>query len=129
MAKFAYVVTKWIGTGTAEDPQRPDIPEGYTRCEDVTGQFVKLSEGSPDPNVVVVKVEESRDKHKGFLNSLKTDSRVCVLEEWEDDAEAVEVATDAKLQSYLVAEGVTDTVGGTRRTEALIRLAKGFDRR
>jgi hypothetical protein len=139
MAKFAHVVTKWIGTGTGDDPQKPEVGELVGYCEDVTGQFVLLKENSPDPNLVVMKVGEIRSpKHDGMINALKLDSRFLVLEEWEVDAEGVPKpkvphATDPQVKTYLVAEGVksqiADSVKGDKRTAKMRNLAKTFEKK
>lgn len=136
--RFAYVVTKWIGTGTNEDPQRPEVASEVGYCEDVTGQFVKLADKSPDPNLVVVKVGELRSpKHDGMIDALKTDSRFLVLEEWEVDAEGVVKPTvphakDNNVRKFLRDRKVkmkdSAEIKGEKRTAKMRNLAKGFER-
>lgn len=139
MAKYAYVITKWIGTGTGDDPQRPEVVGEVGYCEDVTGQFVKLADGSPDPNLLVVKVGQIRSpKHDGMIDKLKADSRFLVLEEWEVDEggipkPVVPYAKDAEVKTFLVANKVkaldADTIKGEERTAKMRGLAKGFEKK
>jgi len=69
--KFAFVLTKWIGTGTVDDKQRADLPQGYSRMAVLGDQFINLKANCPDPNLAVVIVEESRAKHEGYIDDLK----------------------------------------------------------
>ena len=139
MAKFAYVVTKWIGTGTEDDFQRPEVASEVGYCEDVTGQFVKLADKSPDPNLVVVKVGELRSpKHDGMIDAVKADDRFLVLEEWEVDAEGVagpynKHAALGQLRAWLAQEGVDPQIANAivaeKRTAQLIAMCRQFGRR
>ena len=137
--KFAYVVTKWIGTGTNDDPQRPEVASEVGYCEDVTGQFVKLSDKAPDPNLVVVRVGELRSpKHDGMVDKLKTDGRFLVLEEWEVDDDGVVThnvphAKDKDVKKFLKDRGVkdkkADLVKGNLRTAQMRIIAKTFEKK
>jgi len=106
--KFAFVLTKWIGTGTVDDKQRADLPQGYSRMAVLGDQFINLKANCPDPNLAVVIVEESREKHKGYIAALKPKINQVVIEEWEDDAPFVRVASPAKLKGLLVRQGMDE---------------------
>ena len=136
--KGAHVVSEWIGTGTDDDPQRPLVADIYPcYCEDVTGQFVKLADKSPDPNLAVFKVVENRSpKHDGRVDAIKADSRFCVLEEWDGILEKllpVQTVSDESVEHFLsdrgVVKAVTDLVKGEHRVNRARKLFKDFGKR
>ena len=57
-----------------------------------------------------MRVEESRKKHEGYINSLKANLNQVVIEEWEDDWPVVRVASAAKLKGFLVRQGIDEDV-------------------
>ena len=104
--KVAHVATRWIGGGTPEDKYRVDMPKPHGRMSMVGYQFVNLALNCPSPNVVVVRIEESRKEHEGYIDSLKANLNQIVIEEWEDDWPVVQVASAAKLKNFLVRQGM-----------------------
>ena len=133
--KFAHVATKWIGAGIPpDDKYRPDMPVGYTRRRVLGYQYVDLALDCPSPNVAVVRIEESRKKHEGYINSLKANLNQIVIEEWEDDWPVVRVASAAKLKNFLVRQEMDEDVAKTvadapDRTAALLGELDKADKR
>lgn len=111
-----------------EGPQRANLPDYVGYWEDVTGQYVKLTENIPSPNIVVVKVGEVREKHKGSLSQLSLDTCGMMLErQWETDGTMTRHVLDDSLRTWLETQGFsTDEplVTGPDRTKKLITLAK-----
>ena len=137
--KGCYVISKWVGTGKDDDPQRPLVADEYPcSCEDVTGQYVRLDKGSPGPNLAVFKVVELRSpKHDGKVDAIKKDSRFLVLEEWEVPVDgelqvAIKAVPDEDVKTYLVdklvATAVADLVVGEYRVDRARKLFKDFER-
>jgi len=107
--KFARVATRWIGEGLLEDKWRADMPAGYTRMTVLLDQYVNRAIDCPSPNIAVVLVREYRDKHKGYIDSLKSNLNQVVLDEWEEDGPpAVRVASDIKLRNFLIRQGMDE---------------------
>ena len=136
--KGCYVISKWVGTGKDDDPQRPLVADEYPcSCEDVTGQYVRLDKGSPGPNLAVFKVQELREKHDGKVDAIKNDSRFLVREEWEvpengEPLVAIKAVPDEDVKTYLVdklvATAVADLVVGEYRVDRARKLFKDFER-
>ena len=132
--KFAHVATRWIGEGTPDDKYRPDMPMGSTRRRVLGYQYVDLTLDCPKPNVAVVRVEESRAKHEGYINSLKANLNQIVIEEWEGDWPVVPVASAAKLKNFLVRQEMDEDVAkvitdAPDRTAALLGELDKADKR
>ena len=137
--KGCYVISKWIGTGTAEDPQRPLVADEYPcSCVDVTGQYVRLDKGSPDPNLAVFRVVELQEKHKNRVQDIKKDSRFLVLEEWDVLENGgiyipVQAVSDKDVKTYLENKKapayVASSVKGMHRARMARELFKDFERR
>lgn len=106
--KFAHVATKWIGTGASDDHWQADIPVGYTRMRRLLAQYVNLAIDCPSPNVAVVLVEESRRKHEGYIDSLKSNLNQIVLETWEYDGPVTPVVTALRLKNFLIRQGMDE---------------------
>ena len=100
--KFAHVATRWIGEGESGDKYRADIPEGYTRMVVLGDQYVNPEEDCPSPNIVVVRIQESRKEHAGYIDSLKNNLNQIVIEVWEEGFPVVPVASAVKLKNFLV---------------------------
>ena len=133
--KGVYLVDAWI----EQNGQRPLVADEYPcSCEDVTGQYVRLDKGSPNPNMAVFKVVELRSpKHDGRIEAIKKDARFCVLEEWDVPAEgkpsfAVHTVSDMDVKEYLVDKGVEQSVRnkvqGEHRTGVAVELFKDFEK-
>jgi len=108
--KHAHIATRWIGEGAPEDKYRADLPEGYTRATVLGDQYVNLALDCPRPNIALVRVEESRAKHEGYIDSLKSNLNQIVLEEWEDDFPALQVASEVKVKNFLVRQGMDEAL-------------------
>ena len=137
--KGCYVISKWVGTGKDDDPQRPLVADEYPcSCEDVTGQYVRLDKGSPSPNLSVFKVQELRSpKHDGRVDAIKKDARFVVLEEWDapengEQPVAIKAVPDSAVKMYLVdkqvATTVADLVVGEHRVSQAQKLFKDFEK-
>ena len=122
--KVAHVATRWIGAGESDDKYRADMPEPHGRMSVVGYQYVDLALDCPSPNVVVVRVEESRKIHEGYINSLKANLNQIVIEEWEDDWPVVPVASAAKLKNFLVRQGMDEDVA-----EYIVKAPEGLRNR
>ena len=132
--KFAYVATRWIGTGESDDVWRADMPEGYTRMAVLGDQYVNLEEDCPSPNVAVVRIQESRKKHGGHIDSLKANLHQIVIDEWEEGFPVVPVASAVKLKNFLVRQGMNEDVAkviadAIDRTAALLEELDDADLR
>lgn len=138
MARYAYVITKWIGNGK-EDPYTPEVASEVGYCQDMTNQYIHFNTGLPDPNLLVCKVGETLSpKHDGMIDALKRNNRFLVLEEWEVDIgglpkPVVPHANDSDVKQFLKAKGVkesfADKVNGEKRTTKMRNLAKTFERK
>ena len=132
--KFAHIATKWIGEGTPEDKYRVDMPVPHGRMSVIGYQFVNLALNCPSPNVVVVRIEESRKEHEGYIDSLKANLNQIVIEEWEDDWPVVQVASAAKLRNFLARQEMDEDVAkviadAPDRTAALLGELDKADKR
>ena len=109
--KFAHVATKWIGEGTPfKERWRLDLPLGYSDMNVLGTQLVNLAMNCPDPNIGLVWVEESRQKHKGYIDDLKSNLNQVVIETWEDDGLKVPVASPLKLKNFLIRQGMEENL-------------------
>ena len=133
--KFAHVATRWIGTGVPpDDKYRADMPVPHGRMSVVGYQYVNLALDCPKPNVVLVRIQESRKEHEGYINSLKANLNQIVIEEWEDDWPVVSVASAAKLKNFLVRQEMDEDVAkvitdAPDRTAALLGELDKADKR
>ena len=134
--KQAHVVTTWIGTGVPPDDKwRADIPGPHGPMSVLGNQYVDLARDCPKPNVVVVRIQESRAKHEGYIDGLKTKLGLLVLETWEDDGQPKQEATALRLKNFLVKQGMgedqAELIAKTPegRTEALLAALDDFDKR
>ena len=113
--KKSLVLTRWIGDGSEDNPYQPALPKGYTSYRDVTNQ--RMSFGTPSPNIVLVEVVESREKHRGYVDNLKNDPRHTIL----DDVESA--------RAYMKRHGYDGEELASADPEAVVRMCKGFERR
>jgi len=133
--KFAHVLTKWIGEGTPDDKWRPDIPPGFTRMSVVGDQYVDLAANCPKPNIALVLVEESREKHEGYIDGLKSNLNQIIIETWEDDGPIVPLASALKLKNFLIRQGMDEdmakgiTSAQEHRVDALLGQLDILDKR
>ena len=132
--KFAHVATKWIGKGLVDDKWRADMPAGYCRMTVLLEQYVNRAIDCPSPNVVVVRIQESRKKHEGYIEHLKSNLNQIVLETWEDDWPVVLAATTLRLKNFLVRQGVDEAqaeyiVNAKDRTATLLEELDLADKR
>ena len=134
--KFAHVVTKWIGEGTSDDKWRADMPEGYTGMSVLLNQYVNLAMDCPSPNIAVVLIRESREKHKDYIKGLKSNLNQIVLETWEyDGGPAPLVASALKLRNFLIRQGIEEHLADSivdaseERTTALLGELELADKR
>ena len=132
--KVAHVATRWVGEGESGDTYRADMPGPHGRMSVVGHQLVNLALGCPSPNIAVVRIEESRKKHEGYIDSLKSNLNQIVIEEWEDDWPVVQVASAAKLKNFLIRQEMDEDVAkviadALDRTEALLGELEKADKR
>lgn len=133
--KFAHVATKWIGEEHSfENRRRADLPSGWSRIGILGNQYINLGADCPKPNIALVRVEESRKIHEGYIDDLKSNLNQVVIETWEDDGPVVPVASALKLKNFLkrqdmdedMAEAIADA---TDRTQALLEALEILDKR
>jgi hypothetical protein len=75
----AEIATPWTGTGTQDDPNRPQLADDYplNGWSDVTGQSAENLQ--PDPNLFVVMVE----CEDSVLTQIEADPHYAVL--WSEE--------------------------------------------
>ena len=132
--KFAHVATKWIGEGTGDDKWRADMPEGYTRMSVLLEQLVNLAMDCPSPNIAVVRIQESREKHEGYIDKLKSGLNQIVIETWQDDGPGVPAATALRFKNFLKRQDMDEDMAEaiakvTDRTGALLEALEILDKR
>jgi len=69
------ILTPWTGTGTEDDPNRPQIADDYDikKYEDTTGQAA--ANLYPNPNLFVAKIE----CEDAVFEAIDADDNYCVL--------------------------------------------------
>lgn len=132
--KFAHVASKWIGEGTGDDKWRADMPVGYTRMSVLLNQYVNLARDCPSPNVVVVLIRESREKHESYIERLTPALNQIVIEIWEDDGPKEQVASERKLANFLIRQGMDEGLAAEiataeDRVQALLDALQDADAR
>lgn len=103
-AEDTYVLSHWIGTGTAQDPARPALRDKYIgRIQDITGQRRPFDK--PNPNVAVFFVQADKSE----IDKIEADPDFIVISrDTRPQAGDVTPQERSGLVEYLKAKGMAD---------------------